>query len=232
MKKINCTLIFVTFFAISLISQEQKSNLDKANNYFKDGKFSLAEMFYVRALKEHPDDYKANLNLGKIYYRQQMYDKALTTLQMAYDLNSSDEIMFIMANCYVDGNKPRKGLSIYSNLMASNPNNADYHLNAGVVGYKRLYNKHITITHWEKFLTLRPHDPQSPDIRKALKYLKDPKFVLKPPDDGTNKSQAGILGPGGGLSPELEKLKLPEIKGKDLESDFLERYKSRKKKGL
>ena len=67
MKLINLVFILLLLFNVSIQAEkEEKSFSDKANDYFEKGKFSLAEIFYVKVLKDHPDDYKANFNLGKI----------------------------------------------------------------------------------------------------------------------------------------------------------------------
>jgi len=246
MKKIVVILIFSLMFSFifltSIYTQEEKTFLEKADEYFEKGKFSLAEIFYNKAVQEHPDNFNANYNLGKIYYYQKSYKKSLKYLQMAYDLKPDKEIMFHIANCYVHDKKPKKALSIYSNLLRIDPGYADIHLNAGNIGLKQLYNKHLTIGHWEKFLELRPNDPQAPNIRKALGYLRDPNFVLKPPAGQDTESSEHITGTSTGVdrlsdatsgtNTEGMEMLLPDIKGKDLKSESEEKYKLKNKKTI
>ncbi len=224
MKRYNFIILFLLVFCSTLIGE--KNYMKKADEYFQKGKFSLAEIFYKKAVASQPEHFEANYNLGKIYWHQKDFKKSIKYLQTAYDLNPQNEIMFHIATCYENMEVFKKSLSLYSNVIKNDPDYADVYLNVGNIGLKHLYNKQLTIVHWEKFLLLRPDDSQSPNIRKALMYLRDPNFVLKPPGDGksvgislgTAQSNVGIL--------------LPEIKGKDLKSKSEEKYNLKNKKTI
>ena len=140
MKSIFYILTFLLVFNLQINAEEgQKSFLDKANDYFENAKFSMAELFYVKVLRDQPDNLEANFNLGKIYYQQKAYKKAVKSLQMAYDLNPSDDIKFYLATCIGYSSDPDKALAMYNNLLTVKPNNPDLHLHAGLLGYKYLY---------------------------------------------------------------------------------------------
>jgi tetratricopeptide (TPR) repeat protein len=228
MKRVNYVLIFLLITALNLKADE-KSNLEKADQYFQDGKLSLAEIFYNKALNTRPDNYDANYNLGRIYYFQDEHKKGIKYLQTAYDLQPSNEIMFHIGNCYAGMDQPEKAMEIYSNIIKKDPDYADTHLNAGQVALKQLYKKEITIANWEKFLVLRPNDTQASNIRKALEYLRDPNFVLKRPSEAGTPGTVGT--PGHTAEQGLPKLFL-DIKGKDLKSESEKKYYLKKKKGI
>ncbi len=227
MKKLFLNLFL--FLAIWYGLYAEEDYLKKAEKYFKEGKFSLAEIFYKKVLESSPDNFNVNYNLGKIYYYKNKFDLAIKYLETAYDIKSEKDIQFLIANCYIEKNQIQKGMTIYSNLLNEYSDYADVHLNAGLVYLKYLYNKEGTIYHWEEFLKLKPDDPQAPAIRKALQYLKDPNFVLKPPLKKGTKTKEGLKG-----GEEIEEVTtLPiTIKGKDLKTKSEEKYKLKGKKSI
>lgn len=224
--------IFILYLLFSIIRLGAEDFEKKADDAFKAGKFSLAEIYYKKVLEVSPDNFKANYNLGKIYFYNSKYDDAIKYLTTAYDLKPLNEIKFLIANSYIVNNQLEKGLSLYSNILKSEPNYADVHLNAGLVNLKYLYNKERTIYHWEEFLKLRPNDPQAPAIRKALEYLKDPNFVLKPPEEKA-KPVSGRGEQFSETSSEESQKVLPVIiKGKDIKIESEEKYKLKDKKQI
>ena len=221
----------ITFLALTLhILLAEEDLMKKADNYFAKGKFSLAEVFYKKAIQDSPEDFHANFNLGKIYFIQRDHANTVKYMERAYDIDPKNEILFYIGNSYVNNDQPEKGLSTYSNLIRKDPDYADVYLNAGNIGLKKLYNKYLTIVHWEKFLEIRPDDPQAPNIRKALEYLRDPNFILRPPKDGNpatfiDKSANG----------DTSTTNIPifaDIKGKDLKSKAEEKYNLKNKKTI
>lgn len=227
MKILSVILLIILLISITLNAKEDY--LEKADRYFREGKFSLAEIFYKKVLQQAPDSFVANYNLGKIYYNNDKYKNAIRHLKTAYDIKPEKEVLFLMASCYILDNQIKKGMSIYTNLLKKYPAYADVHLNAGLVYLKYLYNKESTIYHWEKFLKLRPDDPQAPAIRKALQYLKAPNFVLKPPSTEEEVSTAA----GTGTVAETGASTLPVIiKGKDLKTRSEEKYKLKERKTI
>ncbi len=234
MKRINYLLIFTLLFVFNLRAENQdipktkeKLSLQKADKYFLDGKFSLAEIFYLKALKEKPDDYDINHNLGRIYYNQEEYKKAIQHLQTAYEIKPENEIMYRIALCYDGLEKPEKALTIYNDIIKKDPNYAKANLEAGIIGVKKLYDKQIAITNWERFLVLRPNDVQASNIKIALGYLRDPNFILKPP----NKGGASTVTAEAGAEKTSFPL-MPDIKGKDLKSKSEEKYNLKNKKTI
>ncbi len=229
MKRIILILFFLPMIFNSL--NAKNNYLKKADKYFKEGKFSLAEIFYKKVITSEPDNYKANLNLGKIYFYQDEYKKALKYFNTANDIKSNKKTKFLIANTYVMINKPETAISMYSNILKSNPNYSDVYLNAGLVSFKKLYNKKLTIYFWENFLRVAPNDIQAPKIKKVLQYLKDPNFVLKPPVNisATTKKSNDLLGNNTNASniPLFNDIK---IEGKDIISGSETRYKIKDKK--
>ena len=233
MKSVNYVLIFFLMTALNLnaLNAEEKSNLQKADQFFLDGKLSLAEIYYNKVLNTKPEDFNANYNLGRIYNVQDEFKKAIKYLQTAYDLQPSNEIMFHIANCHAGMKEPEKALEMYSNIIKKDPDYTDAYLNAGQIGLKQLYKKEVTIENWEKFLVLRPNDIQASNIRIALEYLRDPNFILKGPS-GTGTAAVGTGGtPGSGAGEDKQTL-FPNIKGKDLNLNPVEKYEYKKKKTI
>lgn len=228
-KIIRIPVLFAVFLALFGVSFAEEDHLAQAQKYFNEGKFSLAEVFYKKVVEKKPDHFESNYNLGKICYHGGRPGDSLKYLQTAYDLRPEKEILFLMANIMVEGGETQKGLSAYSNLMKEHPEYADVYLNAGLTGYKYLYNKQLTIDFWKRFLELKPEDEQSPKIRKALEYLSDPAFVLAPPSGRTNQ---GLSGSASSSSNAGSGGLFPDIKGKDIKSGSEEKYDLKKAKGI
>ncbi|MBN1899413.1 MAG: tetratricopeptide repeat protein [Spirochaetes bacterium] len=223
MKKYALSGLFLLIFISSLFTSEEY--LQKADKNFQDGKFALAEIYYRKVLQEKPDNFQANYNLGKVLYYNNKYKDSLKYLQTAYDIKPDRDIQFLMARDYVESGEVKQGLSIYSNLLQDDSHYSDAHLEAGLVFLKYLYDKKGTIYHWETFLIQKPNDEQAPQIRKALEYLRDPNFVLKPPDDGKTSDTGTVTLKGDEGSSVI-------IKGKDLKTKSEDKYKLKDKKTI
>jgi len=228
-------LFLILLYLAKLLRAEtvQTDNFKKAEKAFNEGKFSLAEIYYKKVLEKEPDNFKANYNLGKIYFYNSKYDDAIKFLSTAYDLKPSKEIKFLIACSYIANNQIEKGISIYSNLLKEAPDYADAHLNLGIINLKYLLNKERTIYHWTEFLKLRPNDKQAPAIRKALEYLQDPNFVLNP-----SEKKTGVIKAGEEIQQDTEQISTNQqflpiiIKGKDIKLDSEEKYKLKNKKSI
>ncbi|MDD5065994.1 MAG: hypothetical protein PHF84_02990 [bacterium] len=230
MRRKACVLsVFTLLFLLLGEVIAEEDYLATADQYFNDGKFNLAEIFYKKYIEKKPDSFEANYSLGKINYFNNNYAEAAKYLEMANDLKPGKELQFLIANTHVGNKETGKAMSLYTNLIRDYPDYGDVYLNAGLVSYKYLYNKEYTIDFWEKFLKVSPDDIQAPKIRKALEYLRDPGFTLAPPLSRTNQSAAGLNTSSSNAANQSIQL---DIKGKDIKSDAEEKYDLKKPKSI
>ncbi len=66
------------------------SNLSKLNELINTGNYAKAEFFLYDFIKQNPDDYNLNKNLGMVLLAQKKYQGALKSFEKCYFMNSTD----------------------------------------------------------------------------------------------------------------------------------------------
>ena len=88
-------------------------------------KHTLAENYYLKAIKRVPDDAYFYLNYARFKIRQNQYKKALNLLNKSYSLdNSSDLILTQLGRLNLINGKTSESLQILLKALEINPNNA------------------------------------------------------------------------------------------------------------
>jgi len=88
-------------------------------------KYTLAENYYLEAIKRVPDDAYFYLNYARFKIRKNQYKKALNLLKKAYSLdNSSDLILTQLGRLNFINGKTSESLEILLKALEINPNNA------------------------------------------------------------------------------------------------------------
>lgn len=217
-------MIVILILLCSLNSLSAENFFDKANKYFKEGKFEMALIYYQKTLQDNPENGDAYFNIAKIYYAKDDYKNALLNFQKADELkpNLKENIRGI-ASVYAKLKEPDKAIEYFQKLIKLDKNYANAYLDIGNVYLQQLSNKEKTIENWEIFLDLAPTDEQAEKIRRALAYLKDPNFVMPKPGEQLTETTAASNG-----------LSLPKlsIEGKDLKAPSEEKSDTKKRKGI
>lgn len=68
-----------------------QSNIEKAGEYYEQGDFAQAAVYYEKALLEEPNDPSIHNNLGVVYMEIGEYEKSLTALDKAIELDNDFE---------------------------------------------------------------------------------------------------------------------------------------------
>ena len=66
------------------------ANLSKLNEFMKNGNYAKAEFYLYEFLKDKPNDYTLNKNLGMTLLAQKKYDGALKSFEKCYFINKED----------------------------------------------------------------------------------------------------------------------------------------------
>ena len=66
------------------------TNLSKLNEFMKTGNYAKAEFYLYEFLKDKPNDYTLNKNLGMTLLAQKKYDGALKSFEKCYFINKED----------------------------------------------------------------------------------------------------------------------------------------------
>ena len=81
-------------------AEQKPSPIDSADRLFRTGEFAQADEQYAKIAADHPDDYSATLQLGRIALLSNRLDDAEHWLKRAIDLRPGDadpKVMFAEA---------------------------------------------------------------------------------------------------------------------------------------
>lgn len=176
-------------------SKEKETAFQKAEKYFYQEKFEMAEVLFQDELKTNPENGRAYSYLGDIYFMKKKYDDALDFYKKSMDLNSgAGEDYFRAGQIYYYKKNPEKAIDYFKESYKRDPGLkfAFYHI--GLTYLMLLRDKENTIENWEKFLEIAPEDYQYAKIKRAIELLRDPNFVIPPLGSDISIEEALQLG--------------------------------------
>jgi tetratricopeptide (TPR) repeat protein len=188
-------LLISSALAAQTAKPKQSETFKKAETYFIQKKFDMAEVLLQEELRKNPENAVAYAYLGDIFLEKKQYDGAMSLYRKAIELNGSDA-----RNYYQIGNiyyyKQQGDLAIENyrkaNQMDPKLKFAFYHI--GYTYLMLLRDKNSTISNWEHYLQIAPEDPQYEKIRRVIELLRDPNFVLPPIGSDISIEEALHLG--------------------------------------
>ncbi len=182
-----------------LFPQQQDARKDdsfkKAQRYFYERKFEMAELLLQETLKQNPENMLAYAYLGDIFLNKKNYDAALSLYKKGLDLDPSNaENYFRVGQIYYYKKIPNLAIENFQKSMEINKNIkfANYHI--GLTYLMLLRDKDNTIKSWENYLRIAPEDPQYEKIRRVVELLRDPNFIIPPVDSDISIEEALHLG--------------------------------------
>ena len=196
------TLVLLVFAAILTVTAaaapQQKTaseTFKKAEKYFYQKKFEMAELLLQEELKLNPENASAYSYLGDIFLKKERYDEALNLYQKSLDLDENNaENHFRIGQIYYY--KKLGNLSIENFTRALDLDKsmkfAYYHIGLAYLMLAR--DKENTIKNWETYISIAPEDPQYEKIRRVIELLKDPNFVIPPQGSDVSIEEALLLG--------------------------------------
>lgn len=174
---------------------EKESTFEKAQKYYFQRKFEMAELLLQQALKENPENEKAYSYLGDIFLNKKRYDGALNLYQRALDMNPENgENLFRVGQIYYYKKEGQKAVEYFKRAFAADPSLKYSYYHVGLASLMLLRDKQKTINAWEQFLSIAPEDPQYEKIRRVIELLKDPNFKIPPPGSDISIEEALHLG--------------------------------------
>ena len=197
--KVKCSIVCVALIIPLAFNahakEEEESTFKKAEKYFFQKKFEMAEILFQQVLKSDPENTRAYSYLGDIFLYKKRYDGALNLYQKALDIEPGNaENYFRIGQIYYY--KKLGGLSIDNFQKALTMDKslkfAYYHIGLSYLMLER--DKDNTIKYWETFLRRAPEDPQYEKIQRVIELLKDPNFVIPPQGSEISIEEALLLG--------------------------------------
>jgi len=119
--------IKVREFLRQVIPNEADIIMNKADKYYRDGKFSEAVKEYGKVLEKEPDNENVKLRLGRIYCEQDNFMEAKDILS---SLSHNEEAVRLLNIIYFE-EKPKADLDQLENKLKENPENPDVRITRG-----------------------------------------------------------------------------------------------------
>ena len=193
-----CLILLVTSAAggaLSFAGDEDRVLFEKGVRYFFQRKFEMALMLFQDTLKKNPENEEAYSYIGDIYLERKDYANALSSYRKALELNPSRaENYFRMGQVNYYMKSADEAIKNFQKTYEIDPKLTFAYYHIGLTHLMLRRNKEMTIGSWEEFLRLAPEDPQYENIRRAIELLRDPNFVLPPPDSDITIEEALRLG--------------------------------------
>jgi tetratricopeptide (TPR) repeat protein len=176
-------------------AKKPSETFKKAESYFFQKKFEMAEVLLQEELRSNPENAVAYTYLGDIFLEKKMVDGALSLYKKALDINPNDaRTMFQIGNIYYDKQMGNEAIGSYRKAFLADPQEKFCYYHIGLTYLMLLRDKKGVIENWESYLRLAPEDPQYEKIRRVLELLKDPNFELPPVGSEISIEEALHLG--------------------------------------
>lgn len=190
-------VLLVSCFMIpsSSFSAESDEQFRKAEAYFFQQRFSMAEVLLQEVIKKDPENHLAYSYLGDIFITNNRYDAAINVYRKAVEINpGSAENYFRLGQAYYRKKMGAEAIKYFDMAlqMDSGMDIAYYHLGLTYLMLER--DKNSTIHNWETFIKKAPEDPQYENIKRVLSLLKEPGFEIPPKGSDITVEEALLLG--------------------------------------
>lgn len=175
--------------------------LKRAERLFFSKKYETAAVILRKITDEDPENGRANSLLGDIYYLQGQYEKALSHLLRAVELNEQKAPdYFRLGQTYEKLKKSREAIQAYQKAYENDESMKEALFQIGFVYLSLERNKKKTIEFWQRFVDEAITDPQREKVITVLKFLNDPNFVLPDKNSPISLEEALLLGTAGASS--------------------------------
>ncbi len=144
------TLILLVYCGLTI-----RRNFDWRDNY----------TLWAKTVKQNPRSLPAHNNLGIIYIRNGIYNKALAEFNKVLEINPDD--LWAMNNIgiiYVKLERYENAINVFKKILVKNPNDARAHYNLGII-YMRIGIPQESLFEYKKTIKIDPY------FREAYKGL-------------------------------------------------------------
>jgi tetratricopeptide (TPR) repeat protein len=146
--------------------------LNSVEKNLKEGKIKYALLDLKTAKGIAPEDFRVSYFYGRCYLEQKEYDKAIESLEKAYEKSPIGQISYFLAMAYVRNKNWKKAVEIANKGIEKDPSDvvkgALYYLKSGA--HIELGEKDEALTAAEKCVEINPNEE---DYKKHLERLKN-----------------------------------------------------------
>lgn len=158
--------------AIKSNSRNYVAHYNLGTIYRRLNKLDEAKKEFEEAIKIMPRYALPHLGLAQIYQKREDYDRAAGEYQRVLKINKKQAganyglgIIREIKGSY------KEAILAYEREIANNPNFAPPYFNLGVIYLSKLIDKNKAVIYWQRYLELKPDDPQAEAIKKELQKL-------------------------------------------------------------
>jgi Ca-activated chloride channel family protein len=119
-------ILFVVFFQVfALQAQQEKSYINKGNQYYKQKNYTAAEENYRKSLDQKKQSLEGSFNLGDALYKQKNYvDAAQKFTELAESSTSASvkaQAYHNLGNSLLENKKLKESIDAYKKSLINNP---------------------------------------------------------------------------------------------------------------
>ncbi|MDH4200468.1 MAG: tetratricopeptide repeat protein [Spirochaetia bacterium] len=197
--------LFICLSGALFAQAESNDGFKKAEQYFFQKKYEIAEEMLIQVIQKNPSHTKAYSYLGDINLFYRRYDNAIKYYNQAKTVSSKPgQEYFRLGQVYLELKKPEEALDNFLSAYSLDPSFKPSLYEAGYVYlvYKR--DKLKTIEYWKKFINEAPMDAQYQQVKKAIAMLEDANCTIPPENSGISIEEV-LMNCGSIITPEFGK---------------------------
>lgn len=122
-----------------------------------DINYSQMEKDLVNEVLNNPENIKAWIQLGHIYFDTDKYDQAINAYEKALELNPNNaNVLTDLGIMYRRSRQPRKALEYFNKAITVDPKHENSRINKGIVLMNDLGDRDGAVQAWEELLKINP----------------------------------------------------------------------------
>lgn len=116
----------LAFMPVSIMAQQESADIRSGNKYYKQEKYTEAEIEYRKGLDKNKDSFEGHFNLGDALYRQEKFDDAIEQFKIAGTQAEDDKgklaaVNHNIGNALLQQQKYAESIAAYKQALKNNP---------------------------------------------------------------------------------------------------------------
>jgi len=151
---------------------------ERGREHYGAGRFEIALVTLLEALKQEPENPDCYLFIGNIYSNKREFGKAIAYYRIGLDITDRPNIFhFNIGQALYYSKRYDEALVSFRNALLGEEGIQDAWLELGRT-YYQLSDKSNTIYAWEHYLMAKPDNPQAQAISRAIQALKSEDYRM------------------------------------------------------
>lgn len=125
-RRFHIFLGLLAFMPVSIMAQQESADIRSGNKYYKQEKYTEAEVEYRKGLDKNKDSFEGHFNLGDALYRQEKFDDAIEQFKIAGTQAENDKgklaaVNHNIGNALLQQQKYAESIAAYKQALKNNP---------------------------------------------------------------------------------------------------------------